>query len=55
MQKLYDELFNTSEEDKTSGENPQLEKDTQAPTIRRNIEKPRDTLSKLDIGYQTVD
>jgi len=55
MQKLYDELFNTSEEGKTSEENSQLEKDNQTPTIRRNIEKPRDTLSKLDIRYQIVD
>jgi hypothetical protein len=55
MQKLYDELFNPSEEKKHSENDNQLEENTQSSTIRRNIEKPRDTLSKLAIGYQTVD
>jgi hypothetical protein len=49
MQKLYDELFNLSEEKKTSENDNQLEENTQSSTIRRNIEKPRDTLSKLTI------
>ena len=55
MQKLYDELFNLSEEKKTSENDNQLEENTQSSTIRRNIEKPRDTLSKLTIWYQTLD
>jgi hypothetical protein len=66
MEKMYNELFSSEEskpsengnylEDKnpSDGDN-QVEKDENLPKKKRKIEKPKDTLSKLDIEYQTVD
>jgi hypothetical protein len=65
MEKMYTELFTlekskplengNSSEQKNPSEGCNQEDDEQSPRKRRKIEKPKDTLSKLDIGYQTVD
>ena len=48
MQKLYDELFNLSEEKKTSENDNQLEENTQSSTIR----KKRKSVFLLHSGNQ---
>jgi len=65
MEKMYTELFTlekskplengNSSEQKNPSEGCNQEDDEQSPRKRRKIENPKDTLSKLDIGYQTVD